>query len=98
MQFFSFKEGKESGKVIIFTRCGVSKITDFKEFTVMRGDVTVAMKLKDGDEVIAAEIVQKDADLLFITEKGMCLRCVNTVSEQGKAAGRRCGYGRCGRR
>ncbi len=87
VQFFSFKEGKESGKVIIFTRRGVSKITDFKEFTVMRGDVTVAMKLKDGDEVIAAEIVQKDADLLFVTEKGMCLRCVNTVSEQGKAAG-----------
>ena len=53
----------------------------------MRGDVTVAMKLKDGDEVIAAEIVQKDADLLFVTEKGMCLRCVNTVSEQVKAAG-----------
>lgn len=75
------------GKLLFYTKQGMVKLTDWKEYTVQKG-IYQAIKLKDGDELIHVEELRNNTTMLYITEKGMCLNAVfDKLPEQGRVAG-----------
>lgn len=88
VSFFAVK-GIEvpEGKLMFYTRQGAVKLTDWKEYTILK-NVYQAIKLKDGDELIWVEQERKDTTMFFVTEKGMCLNAEkDKLPEQGRVAG-----------
>ena len=84
--FFVAENGEIQGKVLIFTKQGVIKATDWQDFAYSKASCQ-AIKLKDDDEVLAVEQLDENKDLFFVTEKGICLRAENSVPVQGRIAG-----------
>lgn len=72
------------GEVYFFTKQGMIKRSPWSEYTLIKSAYQ-AMKLKDGDEIIGMESVQKDRSLVITTKNGMCLRCaVEDIPSQGR--------------
>ncbi len=72
------------GDVYFFTKQGMVKRSQWSEYTLLKS-VYQAIKLKEGDEVVAMETVTPDRSLVFVTELGMCLRCgADDVPVQGR--------------
>ncbi len=84
--FMNFNGKEPSGKVIFYTQGGMVKITDFADMSFSRSSCQV-FKLKDGDSVLAVEEDIENKDIIFVTEKGMCLRADKKVPVQGRTAG-----------
>ena len=84
--FFVAENGEIQGKVLIFTKQGVIKATDWQDFAYSKASCQ-AIKLKDDDEVLTVEQLDENKDLFFVTEKGICLRAENSVPVQGRIAG-----------
>ena len=88
VSFFAVK-GIEvpDGKLMFYTKQGMVKLTDWKEYTVQKG-IYQAIKLKDGDELIWVEQEKENTTMFFVTEKGMCLNAEkDKLPEQGRVAG-----------
>ncbi len=72
------------GDVYFFTKYGMIKKTPWSEYTLLKSAYQ-AIKLKEGDEVIAMETVREGESLVFVTSSGMCLRCSSDdVPQQGR--------------
>lgn len=76
------------GELVFFTRGGMVKRSDWNDFTSMRAPGS-AIILGEGDELINAENVNDDMNVLEVTEGGLCLVYrVTEIPVQGrKAAG-----------
>ena len=85
VSFFAF-DGEPCGNVLIFTKQGVVKSTPFSDFINIRTS-TIAIKLKDNDEVLSCSYDVDGKDMFFVTAKGVCLRAEKEVPVQGKGAG-----------
>lgn len=88
ISIFSIKDFNESYAVYIFTKDGIVKKTNLKEFN---GNYTIqqAYKFKcDDDEVISVDISGENiGHLIIITKKGMAIRFpVSNVSTMGRIA------------
>lgn len=82
-------KGAPEGELILFTKQGAVKRTEFAEFEIGR-KLTQAFKLKGGDELLAVEKYDPDefSTMLFVTKKAMCLSAAkDDVPVQGKSAG-----------
>jgi len=68
------KESSEQGSLIMATRSGFIKKTSVKEFESIRQVGKIAIKLAEGDELIAVEFVNGDDEIITATREGKCIR------------------------
>ena len=75
------------GNLLFYTRDGMVKRSAFSEYNVVKSSFQ-AVKIKDGDEVIAIEKEKADCTLMFVTKGGMCLNAdMSDIPLQGRVAG-----------
>ena len=60
--------------LVLATRDGQVKKTRLEAFDSPRSGGIIAINLRDGDELISAQLVDEDADLLLVSAKGMSAR------------------------
>lgn len=74
------------GNLLFYTRTGMVKRSEWKEYNVVKS-AFAAVKLKEGDEVIAIEQERKSCTLMFVTKSGMCLNAdMSDIPVQGRIA------------
>lgn len=85
--FFETDEGEaRTGKLYFFTKNGFVKYTDWSEYGLLKSSYQ-AIKLKEGDELIAVNQAREGNQFFFVTEKGLCLYAECEIPEQGRVAG-----------
>jgi DNA gyrase/topoisomerase IV subunit A len=86
--FFAVDEGKTpDGHLLFFTKDGLIKKTEWAEYNVIK-PYYQAIKLKDGDELIAVEQDQSETTIAFVTEQGLSLNALkDDIPVQGRVAG-----------
>jgi DNA gyrase subunit A len=64
------------GKYLLFaTRRGVVKKTEFKAYdTVLKADGIIALKIREGDELIGVRLTDGDDDVLLVSRNGSAVR------------------------
>jgi DNA gyrase subunit A len=63
------------GRYVFFvTKKGVVKRTDLEVFSDVRSSGIIALKIEDGDELVAVKITDNTKDVLLSTAQGMCIR------------------------
>jgi DNA gyrase subunit A len=64
------------GKYLLFaTRNGVVKKTEFKAYdTVLRADGIIALKVREGDELIGVRLTDGEDDVLMVSRNGQAVR------------------------
>jgi len=67
--------GLDDDKYFLFiTRNGMVKKTSFSEFKVLRSQGKIAINLKEGDELIAVKVVEKDSEVILTSRRGYAIR------------------------
>ncbi|MCY7288758.1 MAG: DNA gyrase subunit A, partial [Cryobacterium sp.] len=56
------------------TRDGLIKKTPLREYDTNRTGGIIAIKLREGDELVSALLVENESDLLLVSKKGMSIR------------------------
>ena len=86
--FFAVDEEKlPEGNLLFFTKDGLIKKTEWKEYNLLK-PYYQAIKLKDGDELIAVEEDVPETTIAFITEQGLILNATkDDIPVQGRVAG-----------
>jgi len=79
-------DDETNGKLIFFTREGTVKLSPWSDYFAPKSPFA-ALKLKDGDALVAVENYRENGQLFFATKKGICLYADGTVPEQGRVAG-----------
>ncbi len=75
-----------TGHLVLVTANGHAKRISADELAGTKPQNTV-MRLKDGDQLVAAFLCPDDADILFIADNALCLRTgVDGISVQGRSA------------
>ncbi len=64
----------KEGYIIMFTKKGLVKKTDLKEFSNPRSKGVIAIALEEDDELIAVKETQGRSDLIIGTKKGLSIR------------------------
>ncbi len=82
-------EGQVAGSALVFvTRRGQVKRSLLTEYATNRSTAIAAIKLADGDEVVAVYRSDEAQEIMLVTEQGMSIRFQeNEVSLQGRVAG-----------
>jgi DNA gyrase subunit A len=64
------------GKYLLFaTRKGVVKKTEFKAYdTILRADGIIALKIRDGDELVGVRLTDGEDDVLMVSRNGQAVR------------------------
>lgn len=60
--------------LVLATRQGLIKKTALDEYDTNRTGGIIAIKLREGDELVSALLVEEDSDLLLVSRKGMSIR------------------------
>ncbi len=78
----------EDKSLVFFTKKGIVKRTNLKEYSNIRASGVRAINLDENDSIVTARIVNSDVKWLFIvTKKGQCIRFrVDEVREIGRAS------------
>lgn len=85
--FASEKETMPQGSILMFTKDGLIKKTEWQEYSLNK-TYYQAIKLKDKDQVIAVENDVNDTTIAFITAGGMVLNADKSdIPTQGRLAG-----------
>ncbi len=64
----------KEGYIVMFTKKGLVKKTDLKEFSAPRSKGVIAIALEEGDELIAVKQTDGKSDLIIGTKKGLSIR------------------------
>lgn len=76
-----------SGELLIFTRQGLIKRSDWKEYQLLKSSFQ-GYKGKEGDEVFKVEVVRPNTEIFFVTNLGGCTRFdIGQIPLQGRIAG-----------
>ncbi len=88
VSFFACEKGGiPKGNILFFTKDGLIKKTEWNEYNLIK-PYYQAIKLKDGDELIAVEQDDPETTISYITEKGLVLSAVkDDIPVQGRVAG-----------
>ena len=64
------------GKYLLFaTRNGIVKKTEFKAYdTVLKADGIIALKIRDGDELVGVRLTDGEDDVLMVSRNGSAVR------------------------
>ncbi len=86
--FFAVDEEKlPDGHLLFFTKDGLIKKTEWAEYNLLK-PYYQAIKLKDGDELIAVELDRAETTIAYITEEGLALNAIkDDIPVQGRVAG-----------
>jgi DNA gyrase subunit A len=78
----------EDKSLAFFTKNGLVKRTNLKDYSNIRANGVRAIKLDDDDSLVTAKIVRTDTKWLFVTtKKGQCIRFkVEDAREMGRVA------------
>lgn len=81
------KDDEPEGELLIYTRQGLVKRSEWKEYQLLK-QVFQGYKGKEGDEVFKVEVLRKDSDIFYVTNRGGCTRFdTYEVPLQGRVAG-----------
>jgi DNA gyrase subunit A len=64
----------KEGYIVMFTKKGLVKKTDLREFATPRSKGVIAISLEEDDELIAAKQTDGKSDLIIGTRKGLAIR------------------------
>lgn len=81
------RDYKQAEYLLLATKRGLVKKTALEAYDTARSGGVIAIKLKDGDEVISALLVNQSDDLLLVSSKGMSIR-FSASDESLRAMGR----------
>ena len=68
------RDYQQAEYLLLATKKGLVKKTALEAYDTARTGGVIAIKLKDGDEVISAQLVNQSDDLLLVSSKGMSIR------------------------
>lgn len=83
------KEDKEKeSSLIMITKQGIGKKVSSASFKDVRRSGLIAIKLKQGDELVSASFVEKGDECVLVTNKGQSIRFKEAnIREMGRTAG-----------
>ncbi len=87
-QVLDIRDYQQAPYLVLATRDGMVKKTSLEEFDSNRSGGVIAINLRDDDELISAQLVSEDADLMLISRKGMSVRFTadnETLRPMGRA-------------
>jgi DNA gyrase subunit A len=79
----------DEGRYLLFaTKNGVVKKTEFKDYdTVLKADGIIALKIREGDELIGVRLTDGDDDILMVSRNGQAVRFAESdVRPMGRVA------------
>ncbi|QHC57140.1 DNA gyrase subunit A [Rathayibacter sp. VKM Ac-2760] len=79
-QILDIRDYEAARYLVLATRDGLVKKTALAEYDTNRSGGIIAIKLREGDELVSALLVDEDSDVLLVSRKGMSIRF--TASDQ----------------
>ncbi|HEY8114146.1 MAG TPA: DNA gyrase subunit A [Actinomycetes bacterium] len=86
-QVFDLRDYQVAPYLVLATRAGLVKKTRLEEYDSPRSGGIIAINLRDDDELISAQLVSPDDDLLLVSRRAMSIRFTAT-DEQLRPMGR----------
>lgn len=86
-QILDIKNYEAAKYLVLATKRGLVKKTELAEYDTNRSGGIIAIKLREGDDLIKAMLVDEDADILLVSRKGMSIR-FNANNEALRPMGR----------
>jgi len=81
------KEGSDKKSFMFITKHGVAKKTTLSEFANIRTNGLIAIKLKEGDELISVEMVKENDYVFIVSSGGKAITFAHdTVRNMGRSA------------
>src|SRR6185312_7618873 len=77
-QILDIRTYDDASYLVLATRGGLMKKTRLSEYDTNRQGGVIAIKLREGDEVVSALLIDEGEDILLISRKGMSLRFAAT--------------------
>jgi DNA gyrase subunit A len=77
-QILDIRTYDDAAYLVLATRGGLMKKTRLSEYDTNRQGGVIAIKLRDGDEVVSALLIDEGEEILLISHKGMSLRFAAT--------------------
>lgn len=77
-QILDLRDYSDAGYLLLATRNGLVKKTALAEYDTNRTGGIIAIKLREGDELISALIAESEDDILMISKHGMSIRFTAT--------------------
>ena len=87
-QVLAVRDYQRAPYLVLATRDGMVKKTSLEEFDSNRSGGVIAINLRDDDELISAQLVNEDADVMLVSRKGMSVRFTadnETLRPMGRA-------------
>ncbi|MBO0983247.1 DNA gyrase subunit A [Rathayibacter sp. SD072] len=73
-QILDIRDYEAARYLVLATRDGLVKKTALAEYDTNRSGGIIAIKLREGDELVSALLVDEDSDVLLVSRKGMSIR------------------------
>ncbi|WP_082480869.1 DNA gyrase subunit A [Rathayibacter sp. Leaf299] len=73
-QILDIRDYEAARYLVLATRDGLVKKTALSEYDTNRSGGIIAIKLREGDELVSALLVDEDSDVLLVSRKGMSIR------------------------
>ncbi|MFC8304748.1 DNA gyrase subunit A [Specibacter sp. NPDC057265] len=77
-QVMELKDYKQSPYLVLATKNGLVKKTSLEDYDTNRSAGVIAINLRDGDELVSAQLVSDTDDLLLVSRKGQSIRFTAT--------------------
>jgi DNA gyrase subunit A len=77
-QILDIRDYKAAQYLALATRDGLIKKTALTEYDTNRTGGIIAIKLREGDELVSALLLEADSDVLLVSRKGMSIRFTAT--------------------
>ena len=87
VEVLDLKDYQQAPYLVLATRAGLVKKTALEAYDTARTGGIIAIKLREGDELVNAMLVSDENDLLLVSRKGMSIR-FSASSEQLRPMGR----------
>ncbi|NQX13984.1 DNA gyrase subunit A [Microbacteriaceae bacterium VKM Ac-2855] len=75
-QILDIRDYEAATYLVLATRDGLVKKTALSEYDTNRSGGIIAIKLREGDALVSALLVEDDSDVLLVSRKGMSVRFV----------------------
>ncbi|MHA7270969.1 DNA gyrase subunit A [Arthrobacter sp. HLT1-20] len=73
-QVMELKDYQQSPYLVLATKNGLVKKTSLEDYDTNRSAGVIAINLRDGDELVSAQLVSDSDDLLLVSRKGQSIR------------------------
>jgi DNA gyrase subunit A len=77
-QVLDLRDYQQSPYLVLATRAGLVKKTALEAYDTPRSGGIIAIKLREGDELVSAMLASESDDLLLVSHKGMSIRFSNS--------------------